>query len=51
MKSLILDSNMAEQSAVWLNTPLMVLSRLENMGPLHAYGLAWRVRQVSGGSR
>jgi len=51
MKSLILDSNMAEQNAVWLDTPLMVLDTLESMGPVQAYGLARRVKQVSGGSR
>ncbi len=42
---------MAEKSAVWLGTlALMVLNTLESMGPLHAYGLARRIEQISGDS-
>lgn len=42
---------MADKSSVWLGTlALMVLNTLDSMGPLHAYGLARRIEQISGDS-
>lgn len=40
---------MAEKSDVWQGTlTLMVLRTLESMGPMHGYGLARRIEQISG---
>jgi PadR family transcriptional regulator, regulatory protein PadR len=40
---------MAEKSDVWQGTlALMVLKTLENLGPLHGYGIARRIEQTSG---
>jgi len=40
---------MAETTDVWQGTlALMVLKTLETMGPLHGYGIARRIEQVSG---
>ena len=40
---------MAEKTDVWQGTlALMVLKTLETMGPLHGYGIARRIEQVSG---
>src|SRR5712671_6177766 len=40
---------MAENTDVWQGTlALMVLKTLETMGPLHGYGIARRIEQVSG---
>src|SRR5256885_10708422 len=40
---------MAETTDVWQGTlALMVLKTLESMGPLHGYGIARRIEQVSG---
>jgi PadR family transcriptional regulator, regulatory protein PadR len=40
---------MAEKVDVWQGTlALMVLKTLENMGPLHGYGIARRIEQTSG---
>jgi transcriptional regulator len=40
---------MAEKQDVWQGTlALMVLKTLQNMGPLHGYGIARRVEQTSG---
>lgn len=40
---------MAEKADVWQGTlALMVLKTLEAMGPLHGYGIARRIEQVSG---
>jgi PadR family transcriptional regulator, regulatory protein PadR len=40
---------MAEETDVWQGTlALMVLKTLETMGPLHGYGIARRIEQVSG---
>src|SRR5216117_1800465 len=51
--TLILESNrtaMANKTDVWQGTlTLMVLKTLETMGPLHGYGIARRIEQVSGG--
>ena len=39
---------MPEKKDVWQGTlALMVLKTLESMGPLHAYGIARRIEQVS----
>ena len=39
----------ADKSDVWQGTlALMVLKTLESMGPLHGYGIARRIEQVSG---
>ena len=41
---------MAGKTDVWQGTlALMVLKTLENMGPLHGYGIARRIEQTSGG--
>ena len=40
---------MGEKADVWQGTlALMVLKTLESMGPLHGYGIARRIEQVSG---
>ena len=40
---------MSEKSEVWQGTlALMVLKTLETMGPLHGYGIARRIEQISG---
>ncbi len=40
---------MAEKTDVWQGTlALMVLKTLETMGPLHGYGIARRIEQISG---
>jgi PadR family transcriptional regulator, regulatory protein PadR len=40
---------MAEKTEVWQGTlSLMVLKTLEAMGPLHGYGIARRIEQISG---
>src|SRR5713226_6795548 len=40
---------MAAKTDVWQGTlALMVLKTLETMGPLHGYGIARRIEQVSG---
>ena len=40
---------MAEKNDVWQGTlNLMVLKTLESMGPLHGYGIARRIEQISG---
>lgn len=40
---------MGEKADVWQGTlALMVLKTLEAMGPLHGYGIARRIEQVSG---
>jgi PadR family transcriptional regulator PadR len=40
---------MAENTDVWQGTlALMVLKTLQTMGPLHGYGVARRIEQVSG---
>ena len=42
---------MGNKSEVWQGTlALMVLKTLESMGPLHGYGIARRIEQVSGDS-
>jgi PadR family transcriptional regulator, regulatory protein PadR len=40
---------MGKQTDVWQGTlALMVLRTLETMGPLHGYGIARRIEQISG---
>jgi len=40
---------MPEKIGVWQGTlTLMILKTLENMGPLHGYGIARRIEQTSG---
>jgi transcriptional regulator len=40
---------MSDKSEVWQGTlALMVLKTLESMGPLHGYGIARRIEQISG---
>ena len=40
---------MSEKADVWQGTlALMVLKTLESMGPLHGYGIARRIEQISG---
>ena len=40
---------MAEKTDVWQGTlALMVLKTLEVMGPIHGYGIARRIEQISG---
>ena len=40
---------MSEKADVWQGTlALMVLKTLEAMGPLHGYGIARRIEQISG---
>ena len=42
---------MGEKKDVWQGTlALMVLKTLETMGPLHGYGIARRIEQISGDS-
>jgi len=42
-------SNMKEKRDVWQGTlALMVLKTLDVMGPLHGYGIARRIEQISG---
>lgn len=42
---------MGEKKDVWQGTlALMVLKTLETMGPLHGYGIARRIEQISGNS-
>jgi PadR family transcriptional regulator, regulatory protein PadR len=49
---LVLDSNMSSDAAksnVWQGTlALMILKTIDAMGPLHGYGIARRIEQVSG---
>lgn len=41
---------MADKTDVWLGTlSLMILKTLETIGPLHGYGIARRIEQISGG--
>lgn len=41
---------MGEKTDVWQGTlALMVLRTLQAMGPLHGYGIARRIEQISGG--
>ena len=48
---LLLDINMSEKTDVLQGTlDLMVLKTLETMSPLHGYGIARRIEQVSGDS-
>src|SRR5689334_4215539 len=43
------DEGMAETTDVWQGTlALMVLKTLQTIGPLHGYGIARRIEQVSG---
>ena len=45
----ILDSNMSTKSDVHQGTlALMIMKTLEAMGPLHGYGIARRIEQISG---
>jgi len=50
--TLVLESNrriVADKTDVWQGTlALMVLKTLETMGPLHGYGIARRIEQISG---
>lgn len=40
---------MGEKSDVWQGTlALMILKTLQSMGPLHGYGIARRIEQISG---
>lgn len=40
---------MPEKKDVWQGTlALMIMKTLESMGPLHAYGVARRIEQISG---
>jgi PadR family transcriptional regulator PadR len=40
---------MPDRADVWQGTlTLMVLKTLETMGPLHGYGIARRIEQISG---
>lgn len=40
---------MPDKKDVWQGTlALMILKTLESMGPLHAYGIARRIEQISG---
>jgi PadR family transcriptional regulator len=42
---------MKKKTDVWQGTlALMILSTLEGMGPLHGYGIARRIEQISGDS-
>ena len=44
-----IGAGMAEKTDVWQGTlALMVLKTLETIGPLHGYGIARRIEQVSG---
>ena len=41
---------MGEKADVWQGTlALMILKTLETLGPLHGYGIARRIEQISGG--
>lgn len=41
---------MGEKADVWQGTlALMVLKTIDTMGPLHGYGIARRIEQISGG--
>lgn len=41
---------MADKADVWQGTlALMILKTLETLGPLHGYGIARRIEQISGG--
>lgn len=40
---------MSDKTDVWLGTlSLMILKTLETLGPLHGYGIARRIEQISG---
>lgn len=40
---------MTDKSSVWQGTlALMILKTLETLGPLHGYGIARRIEQISG---
>jgi transcriptional regulator len=40
---------MGDKADVWQGTlALMVLKTIEMMGPMHGYGIAWRIEQTSG---
>ena len=40
---------MADKTEIWQGTlALMVLKTLQSMGPLHGYGIARRIEQISG---
>jgi transcriptional regulator len=40
---------LADKTEIWQGTlALMVLKTLESMGPLHGYGIARRIEQISG---
>ncbi|MFN3322605.1 MAG: PadR family transcriptional regulator [Bryobacteraceae bacterium] len=40
-----------EKTEIWQGTlALMVLKTLESMGPVHGYGIARRIEQISGGA-
>ena len=40
---------MGDKADVWQGTlALMILKTLETLGPLHGYGVAWRIEQTSG---
>lgn len=40
---------MGDKTDVWLGTlSLMILKTLQTMGPLHGYGIARRIEQISG---
>ncbi|HKW31456.1 MAG TPA: PadR family transcriptional regulator [Candidatus Acidoferrum sp.] len=41
---------MSDKTDVWQGTlALMILKTLETLGPLHGYGIARRIEQISGG--
>src|SRR5262244_2093556 len=45
-----MERNMADKADVWQGTlALMILKTLETLGPLHGYGIARRIEQISGG--
>jgi PadR family transcriptional regulator PadR len=49
MRSFLWQNNMADKTEVWQGTlALMVLNTLETLGPLHGYGIARRIEQISG---
>src|SRR5215467_13944005 len=42
-------STMKDKAEIWQGTlALMVLKTLQSMGPLHGYGIARRIEQISG---
>jgi PadR family transcriptional regulator PadR len=46
---LILLSHMGKKNDVWQGTlALMILKTLDTLGPLHGYGIARRIEQISG---